>query len=326
MEQIKLNLKDKRILEVLDEFPNANLTQLAKKTGVSKQVAEYRLNHLLSQKTIYSFFSLIDPSKLGYSLFRVHIKLKNISEEDYSQFAKCLFEDYPTFWVAFISGSFDIIADIFARNTGEFDALFTKILNKHKKVIYSYEMFPILELDLYEYGYFLDKNKTREKITLFKNETRIDLDNIDKSILQTIKLNSRLFYEKIGKKVNLTRNAVKYRILNLEKKKIIAGYKMMVNFRHFNRLSYKIFIKYNHSKIEQEKDLLEYIKQKPGILANAKLLGRWNLDIEIQPLSAKELQKFVIELRNKFSLIEDYELIQIIEDYGIDFYPDKLKN
>ena len=38
----------------------------------------------------------------------------------------------------------------------------------------------------------------------------------------------------------------------------------------------------------------------------------------------KELQKLIINLRNKFSIIEDYELIQIIEDFGIDFYPKKM--
>lgn len=99
---------------------------------------------------------------------------------------------------------------------------------------------------------------------------------------------------------------------------------MMVDFKHFNRLSYKIFIKYDNSKISQEEKLLLYLKEIPGILATTKLLGKWNLDIEIQPTNAKELQKFIINLRNKFSIIEDYEFIQIIEDYGIDFYPDKL--
>jgi hypothetical protein len=99
---------------------------------------------------------------------------------------------------------------------------------------------------------------------------------------------------------------------------------MMVNFKHFERLSYKIFLRYDHSKISQEKSLLTYLKQVPGILATTKLLGKINLDIEIQPKDVKELQRFLINLRNKFSIIESYEFIQILEDYGIDFYPNKL--
>lgn len=33
---------------------------------------------------------------------------------------------------------------------------------------------------------------------------------------------------------------------------------------------------------------------------------------------------FIIGLRNKFEIIEDYEIAQIIEDYGIDFFPEKV--
>lgn len=324
MNNIKIELKDRRILNALDRDSNASLPEIAKEALISKQVAEYRINKLISQKTIYSFFTLVDLGRLGYSLFRVHIKLKNVSELEYSKFVKNLFEDYPTFWVAFVSGSFDIIADILAYNANEFDKTFNQILGKNKKVIYSYDIFPLLELVLYDYGYFLDKQNIRKKISIFKKENSVEIDDVDKKILSIIKSNSRVSYEEIGRNVSLTRNSVKYHIKNLEKLDIIAGYKMMVDFKHFNKLSYKIFIKYNHAKIEQEKELLNFIRSRNGILANTKLLGKWNLDIEIQPTDAKDLQKFIIELRSKFSLIEDYELIQIIEDYGIDFYPNNL--
>lgn len=317
-------MKDRRILDILDRNPNELLSTIAKKSIISKQVAEYRIKKMISQKTIYSFFTLVELGKLGHTLFRVHIKLKNVSEEEYSKFIKHLFEDYPTFWAAFVSGSFDIIVDIWARNSNDFERLFNKILMKNKRVIYSYNIFPILELALYDYGYFLNKNQKRNRIVLFKKDKDIEINSIDKKILSLIRNDSRLSYEEIGRRVNLTRNAIKNRIKNLEKSGVIAGYKMMVNFKHFNRLSYKIFIKYDHSKIEQENELMEFIRNKNGLLASTKLLGKWNLDIEIQPADAKNLQKFIIELRSKFSLVEDYELIQIIEDYGLDFYPNQI--
>ncbi|MBI4980585.1 Lrp/AsnC family transcriptional regulator [Candidatus Woesearchaeota archaeon] len=324
MANIKLDVKDRRILDVLDKNPNLALSQIAKKVGVSTQVAEYRIKRLLSQKTIYAFYALIDPGRLGYTLFRVHIKLKNVTEEAYTKFAKDLFEKYPTFWVAFVSGPFDIITDIWAKNSNAFEELSREILEKNLEIIESYEINPILELDLYEYGYFLEEKKERSKTILFKIFSETKLDESDKRILSQIKANSRLPYETIGRKVRLSRNAVKYRIKNLEKSGVIAGYKTMIDFKHFDRLTYKIFIKYDNSKISQEKQLLLYLKNVPAILATTKLLGKWNLDIEIEPKNAKELQRFMIDLRNKFNIIEDYEFIQIIEDYGIDFYPNKL--
>jgi DNA-binding Lrp family transcriptional regulator len=324
MDKIKLDLKDKRILDELDRNPNIYSSALGKKVGLSRQVIEYRLEKLLSQKTIYSFYTLIDVGKLGYSSFRVHLKIKNISPDSYLKFAKALYLDYPTFWVAFISGSFDIIIDIFAKNSNEFEEIFSQIIQKNKEIIQSYEILTILNLDLYNYGDFIESKQKRRKISVHRNIADYDIDDADKKILQAIKHNSRIPYEIIGKKLNLARNTVKNRILKLEEKEIIAGYKILVNFAHFDKQSFKIFIKYNNAKIDQEKSLLEFLENKKGILNTLKLLGKWNLDIELHIKNVKELQEFIIDLRNRYDIIEDYEIIQIIEEYGIDFYPAKL--
>ncbi len=324
METIKLSLKDKRILALLDKESNLSYSKIAKKVGISRQVAEYRIRKLLSQKTIYAFYTLIDVGKLGYSSFRVHLRVKNVSQETYSKFAEKLFREYPTFWVGFVSGSFDIIMDIFARNFNEFEKILREILRKNKNIVQSYDVLAILELDLYDYGYFLEKNTNRNKVVVHKNEDLVKLDDKDKKILKIIKLNSRIPYEEISKKVKLSRNAVKQRIKKLEEKKIIAGYKILVNFNHFDNQSFKIFIKYNNSKIEQEKALLEEVRQTPGILDILKFIGKWNLDIEIQIKDSRELQRFIIGLRDKYGIIEDYEIVRMIDDYGIDFYPTRI--
>ncbi len=324
---IKLDLKDRRILAALDEQPKLSIGELAKKTGTSNQVAEYRLNRLISQKTIYGFFCLVDIGLLGYTLYRIHFRLKNASETVFSTFAHELAKDHPTFWVAFVSGSFDVIADIFAKNASEFEHALKSIVEKNKEIIAEYDSMVILEISLYEYGYFFENKFERSKTTLYKPGTKIfSLEKTDGQILQEIKAHARKPYEATAQKAGLTRNAAKYRIQNLEKKGIIAGYKMMVDFRHFDRQTYKIFIKYDTSKMQDETNLLHYLHHTPGVLSTVKLLGKWDLDIEIQVPNARALQKFLIELRNKHVIIKDYELIQILEDYQLDFFPKKIES
>ena len=154
-ENAKLDMKDMRILDALDRDSTIPLSTLAKKVGVSKQVAEYRLKKLLEQKTVYGFFTVINLGSLGYSLYRAHIKLRKGSSEEYERFANSLFKEYPTFWVAFVSGSFDIIVDIWAQSSGEFQEYLENILKNHKDFIYSYEVFPMLSLNILSYNYFL---------------------------------------------------------------------------------------------------------------------------------------------------------------------------
>ncbi len=318
------DLKDKRILSELDFNAKLTTTSLAKKVRLSRQVVDYRLNRLKNQKTIYAFYTLIDPGMVGFSLFRIHLKLKNITEKEYSVFAHDLFENYPVFWIAFVFGSFDMIIDVFSKNANYFENLFSKILKKYKQIIQNYETQVILELNLYNYNYFLNSSRLRKKITLHKNVGNVILDEKNKQILTIIKNNSRLSFEEIGRMVNLTRNAVKNRIKNLEQKQVIKGYMFLVDFRHFNKQSFKILIRYDHSKINIEHSLLSFLKQKTGVLATLKLLGRWNLDIEIHTKDIKELQQFMMYLRNNFEIIQDYEILQIINDFGIAFYPRNL--
>jgi len=322
METPNIDLKDKRILNKLDKSPNALLNDIAKEVATSKQVIDYRIKKLLSQKTIYDFYTIVNLGKLGYSLFRAHIKLKSSPQERYLAFANEISKRYPTFWIGFVSGSFDLIVDIWAHNISEFGTILSEILKRNQNLVYSYEIFPMLSLHMYSYDYFLNKRQERRKTTIFEFEKNlVKIDEIDLKLLQTIKSNSRMSYEEIGRRIKLTRNAVKNRIKLMEQNKLISDYHIMVNFKHFNRLSYKIFITYDHQSINEEKNLISFIKNQSGILAHAKLLGKWDLDIEIQPKDALELQQFVIELRNKFKIIKDYELIQIIEDYCLDFFP-----
>ena len=317
----QLTMKDMRILNVLDKDPTVSLSEVAKKAGISKQVADYRIKKLIEQKTIYGFYAVVNLGKLGYSLFRLHIKLKNVSHDKYPAFANYLLKNYPTFWVGFVSGSFDLIVDIWAKGPSEFQNYLKDILNSQKDIIYSYESFQMLSLNMFSYNYFLSDKYIRRKGTIFQESSIVKIDQKDIKILNILKDNSRISYEEVGKKVSLTRNAVKHRILELEKDKVISGYHMMVHFRDFNRLSYKIFIEYDHAHIDQEDNLLSFLESYSGVLAYARLFGRWNLDIEVQPHDAKELQELLINLRSKFNIIQNYEVIQIIEDFGLNFFP-----
>ncbi len=325
MIEVHLDKKNLKLLSVVDKDPLMLVSKIAKKIGVSRQVAEYRLHQLEENNTIYAFYTLVDVSKLGYSLFRVHFRLKNVTSQKYETFAQKLFLDYPAMWVGFVSGEFDLIYDLFARNHQEFEFMLSSIIKEHKEMIQSYESFVVLNISMYNYNYFVNSTQMRRKI-LFNQDTQlIEVDDKDKAILQQIKNNARMPYEAIGRKVGLTRNAVKYRINRLEELKIISGYLMIVDFHHLKKQSFKIFIRYNPQKREQEKDLLDCIKESYGVLATLQLFGKWDLDIEIQKSDIKELQEYIIELRNKFEIIENYSIIPIIRDFGINFFPKNLK-
>ena len=320
--EVNFDTKDKRILAALDKDATLPLRALAKQTGLSSQVALYRLNRLIEQKTIYGFFGMPDLGKLGYSLFRMHIRLKDAQEPTINNFSKYLFEEYPTYWIGLVLGPFDMVVDIFAKTPDEFEGYVNKILASHKTLIASYEILIMLELNIYSYGYFLNPVFERNKTTLYRQITNpTKLDKIDVKILHAISKNARITNQQLGESCDLTRNAAKSHLLALRKEKILEGKIAMVDFRQFNRVSYKIFVRYDTTWAQEEQKLIAFLDSTPGIISIAKYLGAWNLDIEIQVPNAKELQKFIISLRTKFHILGEYSIVQLLEDYQIDFFP-----
>ncbi len=63
---IKLDLKDKKILTLLDEDARLSNTQIAKKVGLSKPAVEYRLKRFEKNNIIFSYYTVVNFTKLGY--------------------------------------------------------------------------------------------------------------------------------------------------------------------------------------------------------------------------------------------------------------------
>lgn len=324
MKGIRLDTKDERILNELDKDATIPVSSLADNVGVSRQTARYRLDTLSEQNTIYDVHTMVDPGRLGYSSYRIHIRLQNVDEADYYAFAKELFEEHPAFWVAYVSGSFDIIVDIFARTANRFEERLQHIVSDNEDIIQSYETMVVYEMNLYDYGYFLNTDTENDVVTMHRNEDAVEIDDLDHELLEALNHDGRTSYRELGRRTSCSRNTAKNRVDDLEDNGVIAGYKAFVNFDHFDKVSSKVFIEYDSSHVDEEEKLLSFLRTRPGVLASLKLLGEWDLDIEIHTDTIRELQEFLMRLRNKFDLVHDYAFIQIIEDYGISFYPDGL--
>ncbi|HBM74342.1 MAG TPA: AsnC family transcriptional regulator [Clostridiaceae bacterium] len=100
----------------------------------------------------------------------------------------------------------------------------------------------------------------------FKN-----LDDIDQDILNLLSQNSRMSYIEIGKKVNLSRVAVKSRIQAMEKKGIIEQYSIIVNPQKVGRMVSAFFdieVQPSHlyevASLLSEKDYITDIYQMTG--------------------------------------------------------------
>src|SRR3989344_4445775 len=97
---VKLDLKDKKILTLLDEDARLSNSQIAKRVQLSKPAIEYRLRRFEQNKVIFSYYTVIDFTRLGYSQYKIYFKFQNITLEDEKNINNYWKNNKNSVWVA----------------------------------------------------------------------------------------------------------------------------------------------------------------------------------------------------------------------------------
>jgi DNA-binding Lrp family transcriptional regulator len=316
-------MKDLRIIKELDKDPDVTISRLAKNVGVSQQVADYRMKNLLKKKIVTNILPLIDMGRLGYGLYRAHIRFRVISKQKKAEFEQHVFNNYKCFFIDSVGGRWDEYFDIFAQSTIEFQKKLSEITETFKGIIQECEVFTITQIHIFDYKYGLESTP-RETSLMATAPNPEKLDQKDKKILNVIKNNARMPYAEIGKKIGLSRSTIKERIMKMHNRKIIAANRIFLNPSLMGKESYKLLLKLKNDQ-EQKNRLLQFSKQNKNIIYFLELMGKYDADLEIEIENREKLQELIIEIRNEFPFIEDYEIMPLFYDLGSDFYPAEKK-
>lgn len=151
----KLDGKDKKILSVLDKNGRASVSEVARKTGLDRDVVHYRIQRLIKQKYIRFFHTSMDWIKLGYPIFAyVNITLQNFNDENEKKFYQSLVKNKHVAYVAKTSGRWDWIIAIVAKDLLQFDSIIKEVRKEFSDMIKEYEVASIIEE--YKYDTFVD--------------------------------------------------------------------------------------------------------------------------------------------------------------------------
>lgn len=151
-ERIKLDLKDKKIIEVLQKNARETTTSIEKKTGIPRDSVKYRINRLKKYGIILSFHTRINPAKLGYPMYvAMGITLYNLSEEREKQLKNFLVNHPKIVYVAKMSGKWDYFIGVCCKDFKELDFVTREIRKKFSKEIKEYDVSTVIEEYKYQY-------------------------------------------------------------------------------------------------------------------------------------------------------------------------------
>lgn len=149
-EPVKLDHKDKKILEQLQLNARQSIASIAKKTKLPRDVVVYRVKKLEKNKVIRWHHTFLNPSRLGYPLYSyIYFACHNISVEEEEQFVKYLVAQNQIIYVCKSSGKFDFTIGVCAKDYKDFDTILQQVRRKFSHVIKDSEVTPVIQ----EYKY-----------------------------------------------------------------------------------------------------------------------------------------------------------------------------
>jgi DNA-binding Lrp family transcriptional regulator len=133
---------------------------------------------------------------------------------------------------------------------------------------------------------------------------------------------SRSSVLELSQKMKLNPKTVASRIKELERKKVIIGYRTMFDMEKLGYQYFKIHINLYNATEEKIKLFRSCLKVHPNIIYDNEVLGGDDIEIEIQVKSVQDLRKFLEETKKQFAeIIRNYKYMLFYKEHKYIFFP-----
>lgn len=154
-------------------------------------------------------------------------------------------------------------------------------------------------------------------------DNNIKLDAKDRKILYELDKNARQPLSNIAKKVNLTREAVLYRLNKLKKSGLIRKFLTVIDMAKLGYTHHKVYVKLHNITEAEEKKMVNDLTSNPFITWVSSCDGKYSLIFVPKAKSIVELNKIMKEINNKYwQFFMEQDVATIVEAHH--FYRDYL--
>ena len=146
------------------------------------------------------------------------------------------------------------------------------------------------------------------------------LSDSERKILSLINADARIPIVSAAKKAGMSEIGAKAVIKRLEKSGIIQSYTILPDHVLLGKPRHRVLFKLANMTARKEKELFSYCSMHPNIIHHLKVLGNWDLVLDIEVERGEPFRKIIQEMKYRFS-----EIIQRVEPtyiYRIDKFRD----
>lgn len=291
-----LDVVDRRILYELDRNARQSNAELGKKIRHSKEFVNFRIKRLEERGIITGYRTMVNTINLGYYPIMIHFKFQNMTPELEKQFGEYFTKDQRTYWVGPMLGPYDFDVGYWIKDISAYKKIQANYMAKFKRVIKDVATLILTEFTTYGRNYLYSTGPKTSFPAILGGKTVID--KIDIKILELLAKNARITITEISQKTGLSPNTIIYRIRNLEKQKIILGYRCNIDTHKLGMVYWKVeFILDDYSRRNQ---LIEYFALSPYLIYSYHSTGGSDLELEFDTNGYDHLKEIISTAQIKF--------------------------
>ena len=321
---VKLDIKDRKLLYELDLNSRQSVQQLAKKVHLSKDAIKYRIKRLKDEGIIKSFSAVVDTGKLGFTSFRLLLKFYNLSPAKEKGIVDFFLKNKNLVWLVQSEGNWDMNTWFLYKSVEEMNEFWEELLRKYGNYISKRELGIYTNVTYYSRAY-LSVNKPSSfsvPVVTLPKETKLSKDDL--KIINLLSKDARMPIIEIADAIKLTPKTIIKRIKSLEENKIIVGYRTEFDLGKLGYKYYKVHINTFNLTKEKSKELENYIQDNPYIIYHDRVLGGYDIELEVQIEDENKMREFIDKLNEKFSrIIKDHDILRYYKEYRLRFFPDE---
>ena len=315
----------KNLAYMYGEDARIKIKGLASLFKESPQRTKYSLKLLEKDGILYNPYCIFDYSYFGLILFRMYFKGAYISEKDKEEIIKQLKENEFVVSIYELSGEFDLVLEIEAPNPSKFNKIIREMSSKiptfrHYKIVLN------LVTHIYPRAY-LTNDETLQ--SYFPLELIIggdrDVKNFtenEKGIIKCLLNNPKLRMSSIAKQSGLNIKTAKSLLKILTQKKVIRGFKFIIDTNKLNIYKFRLFLKLHNLSNEREEAMMDYLLKTKEIVQVHKTVGDWDLELDIESPDKTTVRKLTIEIREGFrDIIETFNIMEFYHYYKRSYLP-----
>jgi len=324
--KIKLDKKDLKILGELDKDARQTDSEIAKRVKISKQVVNYRIQHLLKKKLIENFYTIVNVGRFGFSSYYLFLQFEGLNKDT----EKTLLEKLQALgfigWLVSGTGRWDAVGLVYAKSSSEFSDHLNKIIKICGKHLHEYDFTTLISAEHISYK-FLSERKHDQNIKQTEKASSPQIKGIYKNILSALSQDARISIVNLASKIKKPIHVANYNLKSLIKERVVEGFKPKINVGKLGYQWYLLLIHFQIVSEERRKEFFSFCKNHKKIYYLTNTIGRYNLMLDIHTESVEEFKEVLLELKDKFSdVIKLYESLTIFEEFKIDYFPKGLIN